>query len=147
MIELNGIKKHYTLNGKDVAILKGISLFIGKGEFVSIMGPSGSGKSTLSAILGCLSTPSEGSYRINGSEVTSFDSDTLARLRNESIGFIFQDFNLLSGLNALENVALPLVYGGASAKTRKERAMECLRAVGLEAKASNRPSRLSIGRP
>ena len=88
MIELNGIKKHYTLNGKDVAILKGISLFIGKGEFVSIMGPSGSGKSTLSAILGCLSTPSEGSYRINGSEVTSFDSDTLARLRNESIGFI-----------------------------------------------------------
>jgi putative ABC transport system ATP-binding protein len=145
LIELDSIKKFYTLNGQKVAILKGISLFVGKGEFVSIMGPSGSGKSTLSAILGCLSTPSEGSYRINGADVTSLDNNTLARLRNESIGFIFQDFNLLSGLNALENVALPLVYRGASAKARKERAIECLRSVGLEAKAYNRPNQLSGG--
>jgi putative ABC transport system ATP-binding protein len=145
VIELESIKKDYTLNGQKVAILKGISLFVGKGEFVSIMGPSGSGKSTLSAILGCLSTPSEGSYRINGAEVTSLDANTLARLRNESIGFIFQDFNLLSGLNALENVALPLVYSGASTKIRKDRALECLRSVGLETKAFNKPNQLSGG--
>lgn len=145
MIELESIKKYYKLNGKDVLILKGINLYIGQGEFVSIMGPSGSGKSTLSAILGCLSTPSSGRYSLNGRDVTSLDQNSLARLRNESIGFIFQDFNLLSGLTAVENVELPLVYGGMSAKARRDRAMECLIAVGLEKKAFNRPYQLSGG--
>ena len=145
MIELENIKKHYTLNGKDVPILKGIHLFVGQGEFVSIMGPSGSGKSTLSAILGCLSTPTSGTYKINGQNVTELGPDKIARLRNSSIGFIFQDFNLLSGLTALENVALPLVYGGMNARDRKERAMECLTKVGLGHKAHNRPNQLSGG--
>jgi putative ABC transport system ATP-binding protein len=145
MIELESIKKYYKLNGKDVLILKGINLYIAQGEFVSIMGPSGSGKSTLSAILGCLSTPSHGKYSLNGQDVTSLDANALARLRNQSIGFIFQDFNLLSGLSAVENVELPLVYGGMTSKARRERAMECLTAVGLENKAFNRPFQLSGG--
>lgn len=145
MIELQDIKKYYTLNGKDVLILKGINVYISQGEFVSIMGPSGSGKSTLSAILGCLSTPSSGSYKLNGSDVTALNSNELARLRNKSIGFIFQDFNLLSGLTAVENVELPLVYGGLSSRQRRERAMECLTSVGLENKALNRPFQLSGG--
>ena len=145
MIELENIKKHYSLNGKDVLILKGISLFIGEGEFVSIMGPSGSGKSTLSAILGCLSTATSGTYKLGGKDVTQLNGNELASLRNQHIGFIFQDFNLLSGLTALENVALPLVYGGMNAKSRRDRAMECLVAVGLEHKAQNRPFQLSGG--
>lgn len=145
MIELENIRKHYTLNGKDVPILKGISVFVGQGEFVSIMGPSGSGKSTLSAILGCLSTPTSGTYKIGGQDVTKLSANKIARLRNSSIGFIFQDFNLLSGLSALENVALPLVYGGMNAKERKHRALACLTKVGLAAKAGNRPSQLSGG--
>ena len=123
MIELENIKKHYSLNGKDVLILKGISLFIGEGEFVSIMGPSGSGKSTLSAILGCLSTATSGTYKLGGKDVTQLNGNELASLRNQHIGFIFQDFNLLSGLTALENVALPLVYGGMNARSRRDRAM------------------------
>lgn len=145
MIELENIKKHYTLHGADVPILKGISLFVGQGEFVSIMGPSGSGKSTLSAILGCLSTPSSGIYKIDGQDVTKLKPNKIARLRNSSIGFIFQDFNLLTGLTALENVALPLVYGGMNAKERRRRAMECLGKVGLANKAENRPNQLSGG--
>jgi putative ABC transport system ATP-binding protein len=145
MIELEDIRKHYSLNGKGVMILRGISLFIGQGEFVSIMGPSGSGKSTLSAILGCLSTPSSGTYKLGGQDVTRLRGDDLARLRNQHIGFIFQDFNLLSGLSALDNVALPLVYGGMTAKARRDRAMVCLAAVGLEHKAQNRPFQLSGG--
>lgn len=145
MIELENIKKYYKLNGKDVLILKGVNVYISQGEFVSIMGPSGSGKSTLSAILGCLSTPSSGSYKLNGQDVTKLDANALARLRNQSIGFIFQDFNLLSGLTAVENVELPLVYGGMSSRQRRDRAMECLKAVGLENKAFNRPFQLSGG--
>ena len=142
---MENIRKSFTLNGKEVPILKGISLFVGAGEFVSIMGPSGSGKSTLSAILGCLSTPSQGTYKINGQDVTKLASSKIARLRNSAIGFIFQDFNLLSGLSALENVALPLVYGGVSGRERKRRAMECLAAVGLTEKAHNKPNQLSGG--
>ena len=145
MIELENIKKHYRLNGQDVMILKGINVFIGQGEFVSIMGPSGSGKSTLSAILGCLSTPTSGSYKLNGQNITALSQNQLARMRNQSIGFIFQDFNLLSGLTALENVELPLVYGGKSSRQRRERAMECLAAVGLEQKSQNKPFQLSGG--
>jgi putative ABC transport system ATP-binding protein len=145
MIELENIQKSYELNGKQVLILKGISLFVSKGEFVSIMGPSGSGKSTLASILGCLSTQSSGTYRLNNVEVSSLGAKQLARLRSQAIGYVFQDFNLLPGLSAWENVALPLVYAGASAKERKVRAMECLAAVQLEAKANNRPFQLSGG--
>lgn len=145
MIELSEIKKFYELNGKQVPILKGISLFIGSGEFVSIMGPSGSGKSTLSAILGCLATATSGIYKLNGQDISVLKSDELAKIRNQSIGFIFQDFNLLSGLSALENVALPLVYAGVPTKKRNDRALECLAAVGLEKKAYNKPSQLSGG--
>ncbi len=145
MIELDNIKKQYTLDGKDVLILKGINLFIAQGEFVSIMGPSGSGKSTLSAILGCLSTPSSGTYKLNGQDVTKLKTNEIARLRNSSIGFIFQDFNLLSGLTAVENVELPLVYCGMSSKNRRARAMECLSAVSLAHKAQNKPFQLSGG--
>lgn len=145
MIEMENIKKNYTLNGAEVPILKGISLFVGQGEFVSIMGPSGSGKSTLSAILGCLSTPSEGTYKINGQDVTKLKSNQVASLRSQSIGFIFQDFNLLNGISAMENVALPLVYAGVGSKERKQRALDCLKAVGLELKSKNRPDQLSGG--
>ena len=145
MIEMENITKSYELNGKAVPILKGISLYVGRGDFVSIMGPSGSGKSTLSAILGCLSTPSSGQYKINDQDVTHLPQNKLARLRNQSIGFIFQDFNLLPGISALDNVALPLVYGGYSTKERKERALACLTDVGLGHKAANHPSQLSGG--
>ena len=145
LIELENITKNYTVDGVDVSILKGISLFIGHGEFVSIMSPSGSGKSTLSAILGCLSTATKGTYKINGEDVTKLSHAKIARLRNSSIGFIFQDFNLLSGLSALDNVALPLVYGGMNARDRRSRAMECLNDVGLAHKAKNLPSQLSGG--
>ena len=145
MIELENIKKNHTLNGKSVAILKGITLYISSGEFVSIMGPSGSGKSTLSAILGCLSTPTSGTYRLNGQDVTHLNTREMSKLRNQSIGFIFQDFNLLSGLTAVENVELPLVYAGKSSRMRRHRAMECLASVGLGDKAYNRPYQLSGG--
>lgn len=145
MIELENITKHYELNGQRVPILKGISLFVGQGEFVSIMGPSGSGKSTLSAILGCLSTPTGGTYKINGEDVTGLSQSKVARLRNKSIGFIFQDFNLLAGISAMDNVALPLVYSGVGTRERRARALECLRAVGLENRSGHKPNQLSGG--
>jgi len=145
VIELSEVTKSYIFNGKEVPILKGISVFIAAGEFVSIMGPSGSGKSTLSAILGCLAAPSGGVYKLNGRDVSGLPADELARIRNKSIGFIFQDFNLLSGLTALENVELPLVYADVPPNQRRDRAMACLVAVGLEKKAQNKPSQLSGG--
>jgi len=145
MIELEGVTKSYPLNGQQVQVLKGITLYIARGEFVSIMGPSGSGKSTLAAILGCLSTPSQGKYLINGVDVSAIASTKLAKLRSQSIGYVFQDFNLMNGLNAWENVALPLVYAGVGRKERFQRAMECLDAVGLTNRAKNRPYQLSGG--
>lgn len=145
MIEMEQIKKSFALGDKQVEILKGISLFIGKGEFVSIMGPSGSGKSTLSSILGCLASSTSGKYRIDGRDVGTLSTSDLAALRNAKIGFIFQDFNLLEGLTAAENVSLPLLYAGISAKERKDRSLESLKKVGLEAKAFHTPSQLSGG--
>jgi putative ABC transport system ATP-binding protein len=122
-----------------------VDLEIGKNEYVSIMGPSGSGKSTLMNILGCLDTPTEGEYYLNGSEVSNLDDDQLAYIRNSEIGFVFQTFNLLPRANALQNVELPLVYAGVSAGKRKRIAMEVLDLVGLVDRATHRPSELSGG--
>lgn len=131
MIEMEDIKKSFKMGSTEVFILKGISLYIGEGEFVSIMGPSGSGKSTLSSILGCLSRPTLGTYTIDGKDIISASHNALARLRNKKIGFIFQDFNLLEGISAVDNVGLPLFYGGVSASERRRKAIDCLKKVGL----------------
>lgn len=145
MIEMENITKGFRLGESVVTILKGINLYIGRGEFVSIMGPSGSGKSTLSSLLGCLAKPTSGSYKINGQEISSLSPALLAQLRNRKIGFIFQDFNLLEGMSAWQNVALPLFYAGVSTAERKRRAMECLKLVGLESKVNHLSSQLSGG--
>ncbi len=145
MIELEDIKMDFRLDNSTVQILKGISFVINKGEFVSIMGPSGSGKSTLSSILGCLNTPTAGNYKLDGEDVGSLSSRDLAKLRNRKIGFIFQDFNLLEGLSALENVALPLFYAGIPSKERRQRALESLVKVGLGERLHHMPNQLSGG--
>ena len=145
MIEMENITKVYGEARNPVKVIKGISLFVDKGEFVSIMGPSGSGKSTLAAILGCLSAPSSGIYKINGIDVTQISKKSMASLRNQNIGYIFQDFHLLDGQTAWENVSLPLVYAGISAGKRKARALECLAAVGLSDRVSHYPNQLSGG--
>lgn len=145
MIEMEGISKYYKSGGKLSPVLNGISLSIDTGEFVSIMGPSGSGKSTLASLLGCLASPSAGTYKLAGMDVTKVRGDDLAKLRNRYIGYIFQDFNLIDGMSALENVALPLVYGGYSIKQRRQRAKECLTLVGLGHRVNHRPNQLSGG--
>lgn len=145
VIELNDIKKIYHIGGEDFAALAGITLQIETGEFVALMGPSGSGKSTLMNILGCLDRPSSGSYRLGGQEVAHLTDDELANTRNKRIGFVFQNFNLLSRITALDNVALPLVYAGVGRKERNERAMDKLRSVGLETWADHQPNELSGG--
>jgi putative ABC transport system ATP-binding protein len=146
LIEVKGVKKIYQM-GKDntVYALQGIDLFIGQGEFVAIMGPSGSGKSTLMNSLGCLDRPSEGSYKLAGEEVAEKDDDGLADIRNRRIGFIFQTFNLLPKLTALQNVELPLMYRGMPPADRRKRAEDCLRRVGLGERMRHRPSELSGG--
>lgn len=144
-IELKGIKKIYQVGDQEVAALDGITTDIYRGQFVALMGPSGSGKSTLMNILGCLDRPTVGSYKLNGEEVASLDDDQLAITRNRKIGFVFQNFNLLSRISALENVALPLVYSGVSGKERLERAMHYLEAVGLGDRAHHQPNELSGG--
>ena len=136
VIELQDIKKIYHIGGEDFAALAGITLNIKEGEFAALMGPSGSGKSTLMNILGCLDRPTSGSYKLGGKEVANLSDDELASVRNEHIGFVFQNFNLLSRISALDNVALPLVYAGVGHKERTRRAMEKLKAVGLETWAS-----------
>jgi putative ABC transport system ATP-binding protein len=145
LLELRGITKTYVM-GKDVVVraLAGVDLDVHRGEFVAIMGPSGSGKSTMMNIIGCLDVPDEGSYRISGVEVRTLDDDALAAIRNKRIGFVFQTFNLLPRLNALENVELPLVYGG-DGHNRRERALEALRIVGLAERTRHRPSEMSGG--
>ena len=145
LIELCGITKTYRM-GKDVVVpaLQGVDLDIRPGEFVAIMGPSGSGKSTLMNIIGCLDVPDSGTYRIAGTEVGTLDDDALAAIRNKKVGFVFQTFNLLPRLNALENVELPLIYGGDGHR-RRERAMESLRLVGLADRTHHRPSEMSGG--
>jgi putative ABC transport system ATP-binding protein len=145
MIEFRGIKKVYHMGGHALEALRDDSLNIGKGEFVSIMGPSGSGKSTLMNIIGCLDTPSEGEYYLEGRNVAGLTFDQLASIRNRMLGFVFQNFNLLPYATAWENVELPLLFNGKNAKKRRERVAELLEAVGLLDWKEHRPSELSGG--
>ena len=145
VIKIEGIKKIYTLGTQTVKALDGVSISINRHEYVAIMGPSGSGKSTLMNILGCLDTPTEGNYLLNGTDVSNMDDNELSEVRNREIGFIFQSFNLLPRYNAMENVALPLIYSGIPRSEREQRAVEALNNVGLGDRTEHRPSELSGG--
>jgi ABC-type antimicrobial peptide transport system, ATPase component len=145
MIEVRGLKKVYRTGVVEFEALKGIDLFIGKGEYIAIMGPSGSGKSTLMNVLGCLDRPTDGKYILNGNDVSTLNDFQTARIRNKEIGFVFQAFNLLPKLSALENVELPMIYAGVSMHDRKKRAREALNKVGLEEWAEHKPNELSGG--
>ena len=144
-IRLRDIKKIYKMGGQELAALNGIDLDIKRGEFAALMGPSGSGKSTLMNILGCLDRPTVGSYELEGKEVAHLSDDELAVMRNKHIGFVFQNFNLLSRISSLENVAMPLVYAGVGASERRKRALQVLEAVGLGDRAEHLPNELSGG--
>ncbi|MBO9638021.1 MAG: ABC transporter ATP-binding protein, partial [Siphonobacter aquaeclarae] len=145
IIETSQIQKRYIMGAEVVEALKDITISIRKGEYVAFMGPSGSGKSTLMNIVGCLDTPTSGSYILNGQDVSRMGENELAEIRNKEIGFVFQTFNLLPRQTALENVALPLIYAGYSRADRIEKAMGALRGVGLENRAHHRPNELSGG--
>ncbi|KPH71292.1 ABC transporter ATP-binding protein [Oceanobacillus caeni] len=145
MIRLESIRKSYKLGKEDVDVLKGIDLTINKGEFTAIMGPSGSGKSTIMNIIGCLDRPSSGDYFLNEKLVSEYDDKALARVRNQSIGFVFQQFQLLPRLNAWKNVELPMIYAGLKKKEREERAKEALEKVGLADRMYHLPNELSGG--
>ncbi len=145
IIHIQDIRKSYFMGKNELAVLKGVSLDIFKNEYVALMGPSGSGKSTLMNILGCLDTPTAGSYVLNGHDVSTMEDNQLAEIRNRQIGFVFQQFHLLPRLTALENVALPLVYGGVSKKTRMDKARHMLDLVNLSDRAHHRPNELSGG--
>lgn len=145
IINLENINKSYFMGMQAIPVLKGINLDIFKNEYVALMGPSGSGKSTLMNILGCLDSPTSGSYILNGRDVSKMPDNDLAGVRNKDIGFIFQQFNLLPRLTAVGNVALPLVYAGVGKKERTERAMEVLSKVGLADRSHHKPNELSGG--
>jgi len=145
VIEIRGIIRDFKLGQETVHVLKGIDLDIIRGEYVAIMGPSGSGKSTLMNLLGCLDTPTAGSYILNGQDVSQMSDDEMADIRNTEIGFVFQTFNLLPRTTALDNVALPMIYAGASKKAREERAAEVLTDVGLADRMDHKPNQLSGG--
>ena len=145
LIEIRDLTRHYDMGGETIHALRGVSLAIGRNEYVAIMGPSGSGKSTMMNMLGCLDTPSGGQYWLNGQEVSGLSDDALARVRNKEIGFVFQTFNLLPRATALHNVELPLVYSGVSARARRDRAVAALTRVGLANRMDHRPNELSGG--
>ena len=145
LIDITDIRKVYEMGSTEVNALDGVSLHVRKGEYLAIMGPSGSGKSTLMNIVGCLDTPTSGSYKLRGTEIRERDDDELARIRNQEIGFIFQTFNLLPRADALHNVELPLIYAGRPAKERRERARGMLEMVGLGDRTHHRPNELSGG--
>ncbi len=145
LVELKDIYKIYRMGDTEIHALDGISLNIDRGEFVAIVGASGSGKSTCMNIIGCLDTPTSGTYILNGREINNYTDDELAQVRNKMLGFIFQQYNLIPKLTVLENVQLPLLYAGMSDKDQRERAMQSLDRVGLADKAKNLPSQLSGG--
>lgn len=142
---MQGLHKHYVMDGVQVHALRGVDLLVEKGDFVAIMGPSGSGKSTLMNIIGCLDLPDEGTFEFNGKNVTRYNPDELASLRNKEIGFVFQGFNLLARTSALENVETPLIYAGINKKERELRARRYLEQVGLESHVLHLPNQLSGG--
>lgn len=145
LISIEGLRKTYHIGTQQVHALDGLDLGIDVNEYVALMGPSGSGKSTLMNVLGCLDSPTAGSYHLNGQNVANLDEDALADIRNREIGFVFQTFNLLPRYSALENVALPLIYAGLSKRERLERAEEVLEMVGLQDRMVHKPNELSGG--
>jgi len=145
VIEMNAIRKIYDTGKVKVEALKGIDLSVTAGEFLAVVGPSGSGKSTLMNLIGCLDTPSDGSYRLAGENVAGLDRDQLADIRNRRVGFVFQNFNLLPQISAFENVEMPLLFGGVPPKKRRERVEELLARVGLSDRMEHKPTELSGG--
>ena len=145
LIRLDSICRHYAMGSETVHALRGVSLTIERGEYVAIMGPSGSGKSTLMNVLGCLDTPSSGTYELNGQSVGEMDDNELAEIRNHEIGFVFQTFNLLARSSALRNVELPLIYSGMGLDERREVALAALRDVGLADRVTHKPNEMSGG--
>lgn len=145
LIALENIYKIYTMGSSSINALDGVNCTIEKGEYVALMGPSGSGKSTLMNVIGCLDTPTKGSYTLNGTDVSKLKDDALAEIRNKEIGFVFQSFNLLPRSSALDNVALPLVYAGVPKAERIERAKDALNKVGLGDRIDHKPNELSGG--
>jgi len=145
IISTADISKKYVMGSEIIMALKSITIAIDKGEYVAFMGPSGSGKSTLMNIIGCLDTPTDGTYVLNGNDVSDLTENELAEIRNKEIGFVFQTFNLLPRATALENVALPLVYAGYNSADREEKALQALAGVGLESRALHKPNELSGG--
>ena len=145
IIEIKGLKREFLVGSEIVKALKGVDVSVMKNEYLAMMGPSGSGKSTLMNLLGCLDTPTAGAYSLNGTDVSSLKDDDLAEIRNKEIGFIFQTFNLLPRLTALENVSLPLVYAGYNSEDRKIKAQDVLEKVGLGDRMDHRPNQLSGG--
>jgi putative ABC transport system ATP-binding protein len=145
VIALVGIHKHYRMGDQEVRALDGVDLFIGRNEYVALIGPSGSGKSTLMNLLGCLDTPSEGQYLLNGRDTATLDDNELARVRNREVGFVFQSFHLLPRMSVLDNVMQPLVYRGMPRAERRRRAAESLSRVGLGNRLDHRPNQLSGG--
>ncbi len=145
IIEMRGIRKVYDTGKIQVEALRDIDLSVDRGEFVAVVGPSGSGKSTLLNLLGCLDTPTDGEYRLAGEPVAGLDRDGLAEVRNRRVGFVFQNFNLLPQLSALENVEMPMLFGGVPARRRRERARKLLEQVGLGDRVEHKPTELSGG--
>ena len=145
LIETRDLWKTYVMGSEEIHALRGVSIEIERGEYVAIMGPSGSGKSTLMNLIGCLDTPSRGSYLLNGKQVSQMNDNELARIRNEEIGFVFQTFNLLPRASALHNVELPLIYAGVPSKDRQARARAALDKVELSERMTHRPNELSGG--